>query len=649
MHLTEQEQDPIPEPENYQRVCRHLEKQASTLTLTFPRLNRENRQRKRAREEQQQRPADGPGDEIVAPPVQAQQQQVPARPRPLDGALVPASRRDHRLIDIKEMDGVLETCLDRRNVPEDQRRVMRTQTDQVKMAFIQQYWADMAKQQPQAAPLPTLINPGAVIAIPGDGSGSSSNNTTVHNYKYTVNNNNHSTTSNSTVNRYEAGAGNPPAETVAAAAPPVLLLPSSPSAAASSSTGTGGLASSWKLAASGYWLVCWGPYLAAAVGLVWLYMAIASWTAAIGASLAQVGSWIPSLPSLPSWLSTSSSPGGPAAPNATPTTSIPVGSSTEVQVKPAREGIIGAIAMEYVVTQISWLRVSLEGISAGDGLAKRISDVLLNASSAPSSLSVPKTAVEKARDVRGHSDSLRAEEAQWLTDIHRVAKRLIREIDTFPAIDTSETDSSSTVEYAVELPPLFQQTIRRVIRDLLHREHPLPKPLATVQRRVMMFNNMLVKAADQQRDLIETTNGWDVLRDLGDVKAASCGVWTLATDALLVVPWSPNIAQPLANHPAAGEKAAAEDHADQSSSVTWKYREQLEDMSRVSNLGCRNARLVTQKWEAGELRARERLQRLEQERHEVDILMTLIGERAPPAEIEARLRVLLVKWMEFSL
>lgn len=333
--------------------------------------------------------------------------------------------------------------------------MMRTQTDEVKMACIQQCWADMSKQQPQAAPMPTLVNPGAVIAIPGDGSGSSktsSNNTTVHNYKYTVNNNNnnHTTNSNSTVNHYDAaGAGNPPAETVTAAAPPALLSTSSPPATSPSSTGTGAVVSSWKLAATGYWLLCWGPYFAGAFGLVWLYMSITSWTAAIGASLAQAGSWIPSLPSLPSWLSTSSSP---ATPNATPTTAIPVGSTADVQVKPAREGIIGAIAMEYVVIQISWLRVSLKGV-AGDGLAKRIADVLLNASSAPLSLSIPKTVVEKARDVRGHSDSLRAEEAQWLTDIHRVAKRLIREIDTFPASEISETDSGSRVEYAIEVSP----------------------------------------------------------------------------------------------------------------------------------------------------------------------------------------------------
>ncbi|KAH9234123.1 hypothetical protein K456DRAFT_1947302 [Colletotrichum gloeosporioides 23] len=340
------------------------------------------------------------------------------------------------------------------------------------------------------------------------------------------------------------------------------------------------------------------------------------------------GSWIPSipsLPSLPSWLSTSSSP---ATPNATATTAISVGSTTDVQVKPAREGIIGAIAMEYVVIQISWLRVSLEGI-AGDGLAKRIADVLLNASSAPLSLSIPKTVVEKARDVRGHSNSLRAKEAQWLTDIHRVAKRLIREIDTFPAAEISETDSGSRVEYAIE-------AIQRGFRHLLRREHPLPKPLASAQRRVTMFNSMLVKAANQQRDLIETTNGWDVLRDLGDVNAASCGVWTLATDALLA-PWSPDAAGPLGNRPDEGSSAASQ------------HRESLEDLSRVSNLGCRNARLVTQKWKAGELRARERLQRLEQERHEVDDLMTLIAERASPAEIEARLRVLLVKWTEFWL
>ncbi|KAL3303750.1 gtpase binding protein rid1 [Colletotrichum asianum] len=638
MHLTEQEQDLIPEPVNYQKARR---------------LNRENRRRKHARGEQQQQqqhPAAGPGDENVAPPaqVQQQQQQVPATPRPLDGALVPASRRDHRLIDAKEMNELLEACLDRRNVPEDQRRMMRTQTDEVKMACIQQCWADMSKQQPQAAPMPTLVDPGAVIAIPGDGSGSSktsSNNTTVHNYKYTVNNNNHTTNSNSTVNHYDAaGAGNPPAETVAAAASPALLPTSSPPATSPSSTGTAAVASSWKLAATGYWLLCWGPYFAGAFGLVWLYMSITSWTAAIGASLAQAGSWIPSLPSLPSllsWLSTSSSS---AAPNATPTTAIPVSSTTDVQVKPAREGIIGAIAMEYVVIQISWLRVSLEGI-AGDGLAKRIADVLLNASSAPLSLSIPKTVVEKARDVRGHSDSLRAEEAQWLTDIHRVAKRLIREIDTFPASEISDTDRGSRVEYAIE-------AIQRGFRDLLRREHPLPKPLATVQRRVTMFNSMLVKAADQQRDLIETTNGWNVLRDLGDVKAASCGVWTLATDALLA-PWSPNAAGPLGNRPAAAaaaSAAAAEDHASESSSsAASQHRESLEDLSRVSNLGCRNARLVTQKWEAGELRARERLQRLEHERHEVDDLMTLIAERASPAEIEARLRVLLVKWTEFWL
>ncbi|KAJ0353003.1 hypothetical protein COL154_012296 [Colletotrichum chrysophilum] len=298
--------------------------------------------------------------------------------------------------------------------------------------------------------------------------------------------------------------------------------------------------------------------------------------------------------------------------------------------------------MEYVVIQISWLRVSLEGI-AGDGLAKRIADVLLNASSAPLSLSIPKTAVEKARDVRGHSNSLRAKEAQWLTDIHRVAKRLIREIDTFPAAEISETDSGSRVEYAIE-------AIQRGFRHLLRREHPLPKPLATAQRRVTMFNSMLVKAADQQRDLIETTNGWDVLRDLGDVKAASCGVWTLATEALLA-PWSPDAAGPLGNRPdaAAEAAAAAEDHAGEGGSAASQHRESLEDLSRVSNLGCRNARLVTQKWKAGELRARERLQRLEQERHEVDDLMTLIAERASPAEIEARLRVLLVKSTEFWL
>ncbi|KAI8189355.1 hypothetical protein K4K48_013101 [Colletotrichum sp. SAR 10_66] len=607
MHLTEQEQDPIPEPVNYQKARR---------------LNRENRQRKRAQDEQQQqqRPAAGLGDENVVPPAQVQQQQqqqqqhVPATPRPLDGALVPASRRDHRLIDSKEMNELLEACLDRRNVPGDQRRMMRTQTDEVKMACIQQCWADMSKQQPQAAPMPTLVNPGAVIAIPGDGSGSSktsSNNTTVHNYKYTVNNNNnnHTTNSNSTVNHYDAAsAGNPPAETVAAAAPPALLPTSSPPATSPSSTGTGAVASSWKLAAAGYWLLCWGPYFAGAFGLVWLYMSITSWTAAIGASLAQAA---------------------------------PVSSTADVQVKPAREGIIGAIAMEYVVIQISWLRVSLEGI-AGDGLAKRIADVLLNASSAPLSLSIPKTVVEKARDVRGHSDSLRAEEAQWLTDIHRIAKRLIREIDTFPAAEISETDGGSKVEYAIE-------AIQRGFRHLLRREHPLPKPLATVKRRVTMFNSMLVKAADQQRDLIETTNGWDVLRDLGDVKAASCGVWTLATDALLA-PWSPDAAEPLGSRPAAEAAAAAEDHAgESSSSAASEHRESLEDLSRVSNLGCRNARLVTQKWEAGELRARERLQRLEQERHEVDDLMTLIAERASPAEIEARLRVLLIKWTEFWL
>ncbi|KAK2051167.1 hypothetical protein LY76DRAFT_651497 [Colletotrichum caudatum] len=290
MHLTKhKEQDPIPEPAKYQRARR---------------LNRETRQRKRAQDEQQQQ-------------QRQQQQHVPSIPRPLDAALVPVSRRDHRLIDAKEINELLEACLDRRNVPEDQRRTMLTQPDEVKMAYIRQCWADMSKQQqPQAAaPMPTLLvnRQGAVIAIPGDGSGSSSSKTssskitTVHNHKYTVNNNSNS---NSTVSHYDTvgGVGNPSAETVTltAAATPALLPPSSSSSPPS--TGTGVLASSWNLAAAaGYWLLCWGPYLAGAFGLVWLHMSITSWTAAVGASLARAAALIPSLPSLPSWLSTSSS------------------------------------------------------------------------------------------------------------------------------------------------------------------------------------------------------------------------------------------------------------------------------------------------------------------------------------------------------